>query len=185
MQDVQQLQKYHHPGASKYQHKFGHFKDNAKIRIEQNNDPVLRNLRNIVKKQKFDENEFKSDARYGHYQQNLQRTEVHNNVLERRYYDDTVRISHYQIYLPQQLLNELLHSRHGQSAKQPGTTKTIQKARQKYYYPCLAKHIKNWVSQCQECVQNKRINNTQINPELLSCLNWGLGPKDALQMDIL
>ena len=44
LDDVEQLQQYHHPTAGTYQHKFGHFKDNAKIRIEQNNDPVLRNL---------------------------------------------------------------------------------------------------------------------------------------------
>ena len=53
----------------------------------------------------------------------------------RRYYDDTEMISHYQIFLPHQLLNEFLHSLHGQSAKHPGITKMIQEARQKYYYP--------------------------------------------------
>ena len=61
----------------------------------------------------------------------------------------------------------------------------IQEARQKYYYPCLAKHIKNWVQNCQMCIQNKRINNDLLKTELLNCPEWDLGPEDILQMDIL
>ena len=61
----------------------------------------------------------------------------------------------------------------------------IQEARQKYYYPCLAKHIKNWVQNCQMCIQNKRINNDLLKTELLNCPEWDLGPEDVLQMDIL
>ena len=131
--EIDQMQKYHHPTASRYQHKFGHFKDNAKIRIEKNNDPVLRNLRKIVEKQISDENEFISDTRYKYYQQNLPRTEVRNDVLVRKYYDDTGMISHYQLLLPHQLPNEFLHSLHGQSAKSPGIAKKIQEARRKRY----------------------------------------------------
>ena len=61
----------------------------------------------------------------------------------------------------------------------------IQEARQKNFYPCLAKHIKNWVQNCQMCIQNKRINNHLLKTELLNCPEWDLGPEDILQMDIL
>ena len=61
----------------------------------------------------------------------------------------------------------------------------IQEARQKYYYPCIAKYLRNWVTKCQMCIQNKRINNDLLKTELLNCPEWDLGPEDILQMDIL
>ena len=61
----------------------------------------------------------------------------------------------------------------------------IQEARQKYYYPCLAKYIKNWVTKCTDCIMNKRVNNDLLRTELLNCPDFDLGPEDALQMDIL
>ena len=92
----------------------GHFKDNARIRFEQNNDIVLRNLKEKLEGNPFDENELASDYRYQHYLQNITRIEI---------------------------------------------TKMIQEARQKFYYPCMAEYIKKWVTNCQVCIQTKRINN--------------------------
>ena len=43
--DVSELQTFHKPTAGTINYREGHFKDNAKIRLEQNNDQVLRNLR--------------------------------------------------------------------------------------------------------------------------------------------
>ena len=61
----------------------------------------------------------------------------------------------------------------------------IQEARQKYYYPCLAKHIRNWVLNCQKSIQNKRINIDLLKTKLLNCPEWDLGPEHVLQMDFL
>ena len=61
----------------------------------------------------------------------------------------------------------------------------IKEARQKYFYPCLAKYIGNWVSKCTDCIMNKRINTDLLRTELLNCPDFDLGPEDALQMDIL
>ena len=127
----------------------------------------------------FDESAFTQDNRYQHYLQNIPRIEIRQDILVRKYYNDSEQISHYQILLPKQLLEEFLQSLHGHNANHPGITKMIQEARQKYYYPCLAKHIKNWVQNCQMCIQNKRINNDLLKTELLNC------PEDILQMDIL
>ena len=43
--EVSELQSFHRPTAGTIDYGEGHFKDNAKIRLEQNNDQVLRNLR--------------------------------------------------------------------------------------------------------------------------------------------
>ena len=49
----------------------------------------------------------------------------------------------------------------------------------------MAKNIKKWVSNCQSCIQTKRINNDLLRTELLNCSEWDFGLKDILQMDIL
>ena len=49
----------------------------------------------------------------------------------------------------------------------------------------MAKYIKKWVSNCQTCIQTKRINNDLLRTELPNCPEWDLGPEDILQMDIL
>ena len=93
-------------------------------------------------------------------------------------------ISHYQILVPKQLLDEFFLALHGHNANHPGIKKMIQEARQKYYYPCIAKYIRTWVTKCQMCIQNKRINNDLLKTVLLNCPEWDLGPEDTLQKDI-
>ena len=183
--DVTELQQFHKPTSGLISYSSGHFKDNARIRLEQNNDIVLRNLRAKIEGNPFDENELTSDSRYQHYLQNITRIEIKHEVLTRKYYTDTGTISHYQILLPIQLLDEFLQALHGHNSNHPGITKMIQEARQKYYFPCLAKYIKKWVMTCQICIQTKRINNDLLRTELLNCPEWDLGPEDILQMDIL
>ena len=133
----------------------------------------------------FDENDLASDYRYHHYLRNITRIEIKQEGLTRKYYTDTGTTSHYQILLPTQLLEELLQDLYGHNSNHPGITKMTQETRQKYYYPCIAKYIKKWVSNCQTCIQTKRINNDLLRTELLNCPEWDLGPEDILQMDIL
>ena len=87
--EITQLQKYHQPTSGIQRDKYTQFKDNARIRIEQNNDMVLRNLRKIIEKQDYEETEYQSDTRYKHYNQNHKRIQIHQEVLVRSYYDDT------------------------------------------------------------------------------------------------
>ena len=66
-----------------------------------------------------------------------------------------------------------------------GITKMKKEAGQKYYYPCIAKYIEKWVSNCQTCIQTKTIINDLLRTELPNCPEWDLGTEDILQMDNL
>ena len=183
--EVFELQTFHKPTAGTINYREGHFKGNAKIRLEQNHDEVLRNFRAKIEGEPYDETEFTQDYRYKHYLQNIMRIEMKQDVLTRRYYNDTGMISHYQILLPKQLLDEFFHALHGHNANHPGITNMIQEAPQEHCYPCIAKYIRNRVTKCQMCIQNKRINNDLLKLQLLNCPDWDLGPEDILQTDIL
>ena len=84
-----------------------------------------------------------------------------------------------------QLLKVLLQSLHGTAGKHPGISKMMQEIRQKYYFPSIATYVRNWVRDREICIQDKRINNTRITPELIHIPEWDLGPEDLMQMDLL
>ena len=173
---VSELQQFHKPTSGLISCSSGYFKDIVGIRLEQNNDIVFRNLRQTLEGNPFDENELASDYRYQHYLQNTTRIEIKQEVLTRKYYTDT---------FTNPILEEFLQALHGHNSNHPAISKMIQEARQKYYYACMDKYIKQWVSYCQVCIQAKRINNDLLRTELLKCPEWDLGPEDILQMDIL
>ena len=106
-------------------------------------------------------------------------------MVKRQYYDETGQVKYHQILLPKHLLRELLQALHGTAHKLPGISKMLQEIRQKYYYPGVAKHVKNGVEGCEICAKDKRVSNNSITPELLNLPEWDLGPEDAMQIDLL
>ena len=84
-----------------------------------------------------------------------------------------------------QLLKVLLQSLHGRAGKHPAISKMMQEIRQKYYSPSIATYVRNWVRDCEICIQDKRINNTRITPELFHIPEWDLGPEDLMHVDLL
>ena len=137
--NVTELQQFHKPTSGLNTCSEGHFRDNARIKLEQNNDIVLRNLRAKIEGNPFDENDLASDYRYQHYLQNITRIEIKQEVLMRRYYTDTGTTSHYQISLPTQLLEELLQALHGHNSNHPGITKMIQESKTEILLPLYRK----------------------------------------------
>ena len=135
--------------------------------------------------EEYSENLLQQDARYRHYANNLERILLKDEILTRQYFDETGNVKYHQILLPQHLLQEMLQSLHGTAHKHPGISKMLQKIRQRYYYPSMAKHVKKWVEGCEEWARDKRVPNATITPELLNLPEWNLGPEDAMQIDLL
>ena len=75
------------------------------MQLEQTKDPCLRNLKLKLSDQPFDLFALENDTRWSRYKQNLDRITIQNELLVRTYYDNTGKVSHYQILLPAQLLN--------------------------------------------------------------------------------
>ena len=61
----------------------------------------------------------------------------------------------------------------------------MQEIRKKFHFPSVATYVKKCVRECEIWNQHKRINNTQITPQLIHIPDWDLGPKDLLQIDLL
>ena len=157
----------------------------SRILIEQDSDPTLLNLKREMLGLPFDEPILLNEARYMHYSRNKKRIIIKDEILCRQYYNDIGEVSPLQVLSPGQILKVLIQSLHGTADKHPGISKMMQEIRQKYYFPSIATYVRNWVRDCEICIQDKCTNNTRIIPEIIHIPEWDRGPEDLMQMDLL
>ena len=133
-------------------------KANARIRVEQDADLALKNLKLKILGQPHDDVPLTTERRFKHYKANEGRINLKDGLLFRKYYVETVSVKYYQFLIPKQLVNEVLRNLHGEICKHPGITKTIIAYREKYHYLKMAQLIREWVMSCEYCIRESRIN---------------------------
>ena len=141
-------------------------KASALIRVEQDANLVLKNLKLKILGQPHDVVLLATDTRFKHYKANEDRIIFKEGLLFRKYYGETGSLKYYQILLPKQLVNEVLRNMHGEFAKHPGITMTIMAYREIYYHPNMAQLIREWVLSCEQCLKESRINPHPTRPPL-------------------
>ena len=105
--------------------------------------------------------------------------------LFRKYFEETSSVKYYQIFIPKQLVKEVLRSLHGEFGKHPGTSKTTIEYREKYYFPKMAQLIREWVMSCEQCIREWRIDRSLTRPPLQSLNDHITAPEDAMQIDLV
>ena len=160
-------------------------KVNARIRVEQDADLVLKNLKLKILRQPQDYMLLTTDRRFKYYKANEDRIILKVGFLLRKYYGETGSVKYYQILIPKQLVNEVLRSLHGEFEKHPGSTKTIIAYREKYYYPKMAQLIREWVMSYEERIRELRINPQLTQLPLQNPNEHINAPEDAMQIDLL
>ena len=141
-------------------------KANATIRVEQDVDLVLKNMKLKILGQSHDEVLMMTDSRYKNYKANENRIILKDGLLFRKLFRETGSVKYYQILIPKQLVNEVLRSLHGEFGKHPGISKTIIAYREKYYFPKMAQLITEWVMSCEQCIRETRIDHSLTRPPL-------------------
>ena len=160
-------------------------KATARIRVEQDADLVLKNLKLKIVGQPHDDVLLATDRRYKHYKANEDRIILKDGLLFRKYYGETGSVKYYQILIPKQLVNEVLRNLHGEFGKHPGITKTIIAYRGKCYYPNMAKLIREWVLSSEQCHRESRYNRRLSRPTLQNANEYITAPEDAMQIDLV
>ena len=89
-------------------------KASARIRVEQDADLVLKNLKLKILGQPYDDVLLTTDRRFKHYKANEDRIFLKDGILFREYYGETGSVKYYQILIPKQLVNEVLRNLHGE-----------------------------------------------------------------------
>ena len=128
-------------------------KANARIRVEQDVDLVLKNMQLKILGQPHDEVLMITDSRYKNYKANEDRIVLKDGLLFRKYFGETGSVKYYQILISKQLVKEVRRSLHGEFGKHPGNFKTIIAYMEKYYFPKMAQLIREWVMSCDQCIR--------------------------------
>ena len=160
-------------------------KANARIRLEQDADLVLKNLKLKILGQPHDDVLLTTDSRFKHYKAIEDRIFLKDGLLFQTHYGESGSVKYYQILIPKQLVNEVLRSLHGEFGKHPGITKMIITYRQKYYYPRMAQIIREWIKSCEKCIREIKINPQLTRPPLQNPNEHINAPEDAMQIDLV
>ena len=79
-------------------------KTNARIRVEQDADLVLKDLKLKILRQPYDDVLLTTGRRFTHYKANEDRIILKDGLLLRKYYGDTGSFKYYQILIPKQFI---------------------------------------------------------------------------------
>ena len=139
-------------------------KAKARIRVEEDVDLVLKNMKLKILGQPYDEVLIVTDSRYKNYKANEHRIILKDGLLYRKYFGETGSVKYYQTLIPKQLVKEVLRSLHGEFGRQPGISKTIIAYREKYYFPKMAQLIREWVISSEQCIRKSRIDRSLTRP---------------------
>ena len=160
-------------------------KANARIRVEQGVDLVLKNMKLKILGQPHDEVIIVTDSRYKNYKANEDLINLKDGLLYRKHFGETGSVKYYQMLIPKQLVDEVLRNLHGEFGRHPGISKTIIAYREKYYFPKMAQLIREWVMSCEQCIRESRIDLSLTRPPLQIPNELITAPEDAMQIDLV
>ena len=160
-------------------------KTNARIRVEQDADLLLKNLNFTLLGKPNDDVLLTTDRRFKHYKANENCIILKDGLLFRIYYGQTGSVRCYQIFIPKKLVNEVLQSLHREFGEHPGNTKTKNAYREKYYYPNMAQLIREWVISCKQCNKGSRINCRLTHIPVQNPNEYMTAPEDASQFNLV
>ena len=160
-------------------------KANARIRVEQDVDLVLKNMKLKILGQPYDEVLILTDSRYKNYKANEDRIILKDGLLYRKCFGETGSVKYYQILIPKQLVKEVLRSLHGEYGKHPGISKTIIAYREIYYFEKMAQLVREWVMSCEQCIRESRIDRSLTRLPLQNPNEHITAPEDAMQIDLV
>ena len=160
-------------------------KANARIRVEQDVDLVLKNMKLKLLGQPHDEVLLITDSRYKNYKANEDRIILKDGLLFSKCFGETGSVKYYQILIPKQLVKKVLRSLHGEFGKHPGIYKTIFAYRENYYFPKMAQLIREWVVSCEQCNRKPRIDRSLTHLPLQNPNEHITAPEDAMQIDLV
>ena len=160
-------------------------KANARIRVEQEVNLVLKNRELKILDQPHNEVLMMTDSRYKNYKANEGRIIPTDGLLFRKIFGETGSVKYYQILIPKQLVNEVLRSLRGEFRKHPGIAKTTIAYREQDYFPKTAQSTREWVMSCEQCIKESRIDLGLTRSPLHSPNEHITAPEDAMQTDLV
>ena len=159
-------------------------KENARIRSEQDADPLLKALKLRIPHEEYDKHLLKTEPRGKNPLQHEERLIMKDGVLMWKYYGEDATVTHHQIIIPKNKVPELLSSALCMG-KQIQNNEDDTGMPSQVIFQGLARKVRALVTSCPDCIGNKRIDTRQIRPKVLGNPEFTMGPEDCLEVDIL
>ena len=106
-----------------------------------------------------------------------------NGVLCRRWESERGHEVHWQFAIPSNLRNDILQELHTmESAEHLGVNKTLERVKERFYWPGCTKDVKDWCRACDLCASRERPTHTPRAP--LRTYHVG-APLERVALDIL
>ena len=111
------------------------------------------------------------------------RLSLRNGVLCRRWESEAGDEVRWQFVIPSNLRNDILHELHTrETAGHLGVNKTLERVKERFYWPGCTKDVKDWCRACDLCASRERPTRTPRAP--LRTYNVG-APLERVALDIL
>ena len=108
---------------------------------------------------------------------------VHESCLYRLWEGNTATESRYQLIVPKKLRDEVLTQIHGtETSGHFGVSKTLQRLKQRFYWPSCRFDVKQWCENCDKCSSKKGPRRKPKGP--LKLYNVG-APMERIAVDIM
>ena len=160
-------------------------KANARIRVTQEADLVLKNLKFKIFGQPHDDMLLTTDKQFKHYKAIEDPIILKDGLLFPKYYGETRSVKYHQLLKGKQLDSEVLRNLHGEYGKHPGITRTKMACREKDYDPNMAQLTRELVISCEQCIKKSRINRRRTHAPLRNPHEYITVPEDAIQIDLV
>ena len=160
-------------------------KANAQIRVEQDIDLVLNNMKLKIVGQSYDEMLFTTDLRYNYNNANADRIILKDALLITKNLGETGNIKEYQILILKQLVSAVFRSLHGEIGKHPGNTETNNAYREKTCFPKVTQLFREWIISCEQCNRESRIDHSLSRFSLQNTYEHFTAPEDAMENDLV
>ena len=90
-----------------------------------------------------------------------------NDVLYGLFCSDTGQVRYKQFCVPKHLQKErVFRVQNSTTAGQIGVTRTVEKFRQRFYFPGFSETLLQTIKNCLTCLQAKRVSQSQLTPPL-------------------
>ena len=156
------------------------------IQDQLSNQDIQKMVRVLVNDEPFPDHVNFASSFFQKLVKNKKRLEVVNNVLYRKFFDNTGRVLFKQIVVPSETTLPIIRTVHGDPMQgHPGATKMLVELRKRYYIPNLSEHVSNFVSNCTDCLKAKPVNPKRLTPPLEKIYDPCNGPEDILEIDLV
>ena len=131
-------------------------KANARIRVEQDVDLTLKNLKLEILGRPYEERLLTTGRRDKHYKANEDRIILRYDRLFRKRYGKTGSVKYYHVLIPKHLVDQVLKILHGEFSGLLGITRTKMAYKEMYYHPNMAELIRKLVTRLSDASRNHK-----------------------------